>query len=348
MGLKLVHGFLHEKQKAKPEWGNISLSETVLIEMEYASDRTVAVISGLPAHPASPSSYNPKGLSFTFDLSPHPDAPNLVLRTAGDLVQVDGAGVFWTVELTYAVFSTAELNGGFAAAGGSNNHNPKQRKDQREFIDPVDRPVVWNMSTSIVQKQTYVRAVQVAGVDVPIIHANGLPITEPYSFEEAHETHNFSYNIDYTTFDHDDFDNHVGKVDSGNALGLGTGRIKFINFTANEEYESNGEGLARTVYHYVRVTLSFEYNPSGWARDYKLVSMSTVQLVAGELIPINISPTEYAQEPWPLLADGTAAQYDALDATMFALVAHGYPRTINLEAVADSNPGQGKKELTIP
>lgn len=348
MGLRLIHGYLHNKQKAKPEWGNVTLTETVLIEMENPSSRTVDVIMALPAYPAAPSEANPKGLSFTFDLSPHPDAPTLVLRTAGDLVQVDGGGCFWTVELSYAVFSTTELSGGFAAASGSNNHNPKKRKDQKEFVNPVDRPVVWNMSTSLVSKQTYVRAAQVGGMDVPIIHANGLPITEPYTFEEAHETHNFSYNIDYSTFDHDDFDNHVGKVDSGNALGLGTGKVKFTGFTANEEYESNGEALERTTYHYVRVTLSFEYNPSGWARDYKLVSMSTVQLVAGELIPINISPTEYAQEPWPLLDDGTAAQYDALDATMFALVDHGYPRTINLEAVADSNPGQGKKELVIP
>lgn len=343
MGLKLIHGFLHDKQKAKPEWGNITITETVLIEMESPSDRIISLIGLLPAHPASPSSTNPKGLSFTFDTSPHPDSSALILRTASDLTQVQGSATFWTVELSYSVFSVAELSVGLIGlAGGSTN--PRQRKDQREYIDPEDRPFVWNMSTSIVRKETYMHENGLG----PIVHANGLPLTEPYSYEETHETHTFSYNIPYSVFDDDDFAPYVGKVDSGDCLGKGVGKIKFVSFTANEEHESNGNGLTKVEYHYVRVTLSFEYNPSGWAEDYKLVSMSTVQLVAGELIAINTSATEYAQEPWPLLADGTAAQYDALDPTTFALVDHGYPRLADLSDVTEANVGQGKKELFLP
>jgi hypothetical protein len=343
MGLKLIHGFLHDKQKAKPEWGNITIVETVMIEMESPSDRIISIVGVLPSYPASPSSTNPKGLSFTFDSSPHPDNSALVLRSASELTQVPNSATFWTIELSYSVFSTAELSAGLIGlATGSSN--PRHRKDQREFIDPEDRPVVWNMTTSIVRKETYMKE----DGSGPIVHANGLPLTEPYSYEETHETHTFSYNIPFSVFDHDDFADHVGKVDSGNCLGKGDGKIKFVAFNSNEEYESNGTGLTKTEYHYVRVTLSFEFNPSGWAEDYKLVSMSTVQLVSGKLIPININSTEYAQEPWPLLADGTAAQYDDLDPTLFALVDHGYPRTSNLTAVTDANPGQGKKELTIP
>jgi hypothetical protein len=343
MGLKLIHGFVHEKQKAKPEWGNMTVSETVLFEMESPSDRIVSLLGLLPSYPASPSATNPKGLSFTFDLSPHPDTNALVLRTASDLTQVPGSATFWTIELGYSVFNTSELTSGLAGFANS-NPNPRHRKDQRAFIDPIDRPVVWNMSTSLVRKETYMHENGAA----PIVHANGLPLTEPYSYEETHETHTFSYNIDYNVFDHGDFSDYVGRVDSVGILGAASHKFKFIAFTANEEYESNGNGLDKTEYHYVRVSLSFEYNPSGWLEDAKLVSMSTVQLVAGELIAININPTEYAQEPWPLLADGTAAQYDALDPTTFALVDHGYPRTINLSVVVDANAGQGKKELTIP
>lgn len=343
MGLKLIHGFIHEKQKAKPEWGNITISETVLIEMESPSDKIISLIGLLPSHPASPSATNPKGLSFTFDLSPHPDSSALVLRTASDLTQVPNSATFWTVELSYAVFSISELTDGIAGFANS-NPNPRKRKDQREFIDPEDRPVVWNMSTSIVRKETYMKEDGTA----PIAHANGLPLTEPYSYEETHETHSFSYNIPYSVYDHSDFSDHVGRVSSAPVLGFAADEIKFVSFTANEEYESNGVGLTKTEYHYVRVTLAFEYNPSGWSEDAKLVSMSTVQLVAGKLIAINTSPTEYAQNPWPLLDDGTAAQYDALDPTTFALVDHGYPRTVNLSVVVDANPGQGKKELIIP
>ena len=343
MGLKLIHGFIHEKQKAKPEWGNITITETVLIEMEYASDRIISLIGLLPSYPASPSSTNPKGLSFTFDSSPHPDNSALVLRSASELTQVPNSAAFWTIELSYSVFSTAELSVGLIGlATGSSN--PRHRKDQREFIDPEDRPVVWNMTTSIVRKETYMKE----DGSGPIVHANGLPLTEPYSYEETHETHTFSYNIPFSVFDHDDFSPHVGKVTSAPVLGYAADKIKFVAFNSNEEYESNGTGLTKTEYHYVRVTLSFEYNPSGWSEDAKLVSMSTVQLVSGKLIPININSSEYAQQPWPLLSDGTAAQYDALDPTTFALVNHGYPRTVNLSVVVDANPGQGKKELIIP
>jgi len=343
MGLKKIHGFIHDKQKAKPEWGNITVTETVLIEMESPSDRIISLMGLLPAHPASPSTTNPKGLSFTFDLSPHPDSSALVLRQASDLTQVPDSATFWTIELSYSVFSIAELSVGLIGlAGGSSN--PRHRKDQREFIDPEDRPFVWNMSTSIVRKQTYMHA---DGVN-PIRHANGLPITEPYEYEETHETHTFSYNIPYSVFDDDNFSPYVGYVDEGDCFGKGDGKVKFVAFNANEEYESNGNGLEKIDYHYVRVSLAFEVNPSGWAKDAELISMSTVQLVAGGFVGINISPTELTQEPWPLLADGTAAQYDALDPTTFARVNHGYPRTADLTDVTGADVGQGKKELIIP
>jgi hypothetical protein len=339
----MIHGFIHDKQKAKPEWGNITLTETILIEMESPSDRIVSLIGLLPAHPASPSATNPKGLSFTFDLSPHPDAPSCVLRQASDLTQVPDSATFWTIELSYSVFSTAELSTGLIGLA-TGTTNPRHRKDQREYIDPEDRPIVWNMSTSIVRKQTYMHE----DGTKPIVHANGLPLTEPLEYEETHETHTFSYNIPYSVFDHEDFSQYVGMVDSGGVLGAAPDKYKFISFTANEEYESNGNGLEKVEYHYVRVSLSFEYNPSGWSKDAELISMSTVQLVAGGFVGININPTELAQEPWPLLADGTAAQYDDLDPTTFAKVDHGYPRTVNLAAVVDANPGQGKRELVIP
>lgn len=343
MGLKLIHGFLHEKQTCKPEWGNITIVETALIEMESPSDRIISLVGLLPSYPASPSSTNPKGLSFTFDSSPHPDNSALVLRSASDLTQVPDSASFWTIQLSYSVFNTAELSTGLIGLATSNS-NPRHRKDQREYIDPEDRPVVWNMSTSIVRKKTYLKE---DGIN-PIVHANGLPITEPYEYEETHETHTFSYNIPYSVFDHGDFADYVGKVNS-NVIFTGPAKSwKFVSFTANEEYESNGNGLTKTEYHYVRVTLAFEYNPSGWDKDAELISMSTVQLVAGGFVGINISPTELAQEPWPLLADGTAAQYDALDPTTFARVDHGFPREADLNDVTDANPGQGKKELIIP
>jgi hypothetical protein len=332
MGITLIHGFLKEKQKAKPEWGSISIVETVLIEMDSATENIVDVLTELPAAPNTVTATNPKGISFTFDISLHPDSNVFVLRSAGEVKQSDQGAGFWEVELTYAIFSVAELLGAESGSGS----NPKKRKDQREETNPVSRPVVWHRSTTTVTKETYRHAT----TGSPIVHTNGLPITSPVKHEEIHTIHTFAYNVDYASFDDDDYEPFVGKIGSTSTLGYSAGKVKFSSYQANEEYESIGQGVNKTEYHYVRVTLSFEVNPSGWDIDAKLVSMSTVQFIQMAVFPfaiyydkIRISATEYAQEPWPLDANGVGIPYDDNDPVDYGYIDHGYPRTINLAAV---------------
>ena len=333
MAIAMIHGFLKEKQKSRPEWGRISIVETVLIETDSAEVNMIELLTELPASPNTITSWNPKGISFTFDLSLHPDSNVFVLRSAGDLQQVEQGGCFWEIELTYAVFSSAELVG---IAGWGDNNNPKKRKDQREVIDPTDRPYVWHTSTSTVTKETYRHATS----GDPIVHTNGLPITTPFRFEEIHRIHTFSYNVDYTSYNNDDYDDYVGLVNTSTTLGYGAGKLKFVSFQANEEYESIGQGVEKLEFHYVRVTLNFEYNPSGWDEDAKVVSMSTLQLTQMIVTPflfyydkIRISATEYAQEPWPLDANGLAIPYDDNDPADYGYVNHGYPKTGDLSIV---------------
>lgn len=342
MGVRLIHGFLKEKQKAKPEWGSISVIETALIEMESAEDNVVEVLTELPAAPNTVTDWNPKGISFTFDVSLHPDSNVFVLRSAGNLVQSDQGACFWEVELTYAVFSMWELLGPAESGSGS---NPRKRKDQREETDPVDRPVVWHSSTSMVTKETYRHAT----TGDPIVHTNQLPITTPFKHEEVHEIHTFAYNVDYDDFDYTDYRPYIGKINEGTCLGFDARKLKFSAFQANEEYESIGQGVEKNEYHYVRVTLTFEYNPSGWDVDAKLVSMSTIQLNQMLVFPfavyydkILISATEYAQEPWPLDASGMAIPYNNNDPNNYGYVDHGYPREAALTAVT------GIRSLSIP
>ena len=332
MGIKRIDGFLKEKQRAKPEWGSMSIVETVLIETTSATDNIIDLLSALPAAPNTITSSNPKGISFTFDVSLHPDSNVFVLRSAGEVKQAEQGACFWEIELTYATFSIAELVGVDSGSGS----NPKKRIDQR-VTSPIDRPVVWNSSTSIVTKETYRHATN----GNPIILTNLLPITTPVKHEEVHETHTFAYNVAFDSYDHSTYRPFEGKVNSSSCMGFATGTLKFSSFQANEEYESIGQGVTKTEYHYVRVTLTFEYNPSGWVDDAKLVSMSTLQLIP--VIPpfvafyaqILVSATEYAQEPWPLDANGLAIPYDNNNPANYGYIDHGYPRTANLNTITN-------------
>ncbi len=348
MGIRLIHGFLHEKQRSKPEWGSITVIETVLVEMESPEDDMVAILDSLPAAPNAVTSTNPYGISFTFDSSTHPKSNALVLRRAGEVKQVENSAVFWEIELEYGVHNFAQLLG---LEGFGLNNNPRKRKDQREYQNPLERPVVWNSSTQQVSKQTYLKADPVdPDVPEPIVHTNFLPISEPVTYEETHETHNFSYNIDAAVFSYDRFRPFVGKVADAGCLGRAKETIKFVNFTVSEEFESTGEGVDKVDYHYYRVTLSFEYNPSTWTSDAKIVSMSTLQIsVDGDRYErIKISQTEYAEEPWPLDADGQAIPYTNIDPANFGYVDHGYPKLADLDQVVDADVGDGLKALAIP
>ena len=169
----------------------------------------------------------------------------------------------------------------------------------------------------------------------PIIHANKLPLTDPYMKDEVHTVHSFAFNRNFSTFDFNtDIKPYLGKVSTAIIFGATIAeQYKMTTCTCSEEYESQGQGNNYTLYHFIRINVAFEYNPSGWIHDSKLVSKSTQQLeiATGELIPIIINKRKaLAYEPWPLLANGTAAPYTALNPANFALIDHGYPETANL------------------
>lgn len=346
MGIRLIHGFVHEKQRAKPEWGSITVIETALIEMDSPEDDMVTILNNLPAAPNTVTATNPLGISFTFDSSTHPKSNALILRRAGEVKQVENSAVFWEVELEYGVHNFAQMIG---LQGFGLENNPRRRKDQREYQNPIDRPVVWNSSTQLVTKETYLKA-DPADPDVPepIVHANNLPISEPITYEELHETHNFSYNIDESKFSYDRFKPYIGKVASAGCLGRPKETMKFVSFTVSEEFESSGEGVEKVDYHFYRVTISIEYNPSTWTADARIVSMSTLQFLEDRYERIKISETEYAEEPWPLNEFGAAIPYSNVNPLDFAYIDHGYPKLANLDQITDLDADDGLKQLAIP
>ena len=327
MGLTKIHGFLHEKQQLKPSFGNITVMETVLVETDDPHDSVVDLIGLLPASPVTPSATNPYGISFTLYVSTHPSGSGLVLYSAGTVQQSEQGACFWEIPLEYKTDLVQEFS-------GPGNNNPRRRKDQREK-NPLIRPVVWNGSSQTAQKQTYTQP------DGTVIrHTNNLLLSEPQTYSEEHEIHTFSFNIAASAYNWSDFRPYIGKVSSSTAFGVTGQKVKLKSCTASEEYEDvdlTGDGTSRTLYHYMRVTITFEINPSGWVDDAIVYSMSTLQLVAGQYYPIDInSRGDWATAPWPLVDDGTAWQYDSPTITEWAELDTGYPLLADIGALVTS------------
>lgn len=326
-GVKKVLGFLREETEPTPYSNRTEVKEVCRVEVYNVTDTWVNLFSTLPAS-GSPGSvgFNPQQITFTFGTSVHPLTNNLYLQQASGIKKV--APTFWDMTLQY---SNSEYQ---LEPTGENNKNPRNRKDQKN-VNPLSRPPVWSSASKTVLKQTYTKGPNpAAGVvgDV-IVHENGLAITEPYMYAEEHTTHSFSFNRNFSSFDYNtDIKPYLGKVSTNTIFGAGSAQqYKLVQASCSEEYESFGQGDSRTEYHFIRINVTFEYNPSGWINDSELVSKSTLQLVAGTLEPIIINNKgQVAQEPWPLIAGGAAAPFNALNPANFAILDTGYPETANL------------------
>lgn len=326
VGVKKVLGFLREESEPTPYLERTVVKEVCRVEMYNVTDTWVDLFNTLPVS-GSPGSttFNPQQITFTFGTSLHPLTNNLYLQQASGIKK--HAPTFWDLTLQYS-------NAEYELLPSEQNKNPKNRTDQKTQ-NPLARPPVWTCTSQTVLKQTYTKGPNpVAGATGDIIvHTNGLALTEPYMYAEEHTVHSFSFNRNYTLFDYNtDIKPYLGKVSTNIIFGATTAQqFKMSHASCSEEYESFGQGINRTQYRFIRINVSFEFNPSGWTNDAKLVSRSTQQLVGGVLVPIPVNARgQLAQEPWPLLANGTAAPFGGLNPSQFGILDTGYPATANL------------------
>lgn len=324
-GVKKVLGFLREETEPTPFFDRTEVKEVCRVEVYNVTDTWVNLFSTLPASGSPGSlSFNPQQVTFTFGTSVHPLTNNLYLQQANNIKKI--APTFWDLTLQYS-------NAEYLLTPSEQNKNPKNRKDQK--VHPLARPPVWTSTSQIVMKQTYTKGPNpTSGVIGDVItHENDLMITEPYMHPEVHITHSFSFNLDASTFDYNtQILPYLNKVSTNVIFGASIAQqYKMSHASCSEEYESFGQGDSRTEYHYIRVNVSFEYNPSGWINDAKTYSRSTLQLVSGTLKPIIINDKgQIAQEPWPLVSGGAAAPYNALNPANFVTLDTGYPEVVGL------------------
>lgn len=325
-GVKKVLGFLREETSPKPFLDRTECTEVCRVEVYNTTDNWVQLFNTLPAS-GSPGTigFNPQQITFTFGTSFHPLTNNLYLQAAPSIKKF--SPTFWDITLQYS-------NAQYQLQPSGQNQNPKDRKDQK-YQNPLSRPPVWTSSSNIVQQETMTKGPNpIAGaIGDFIVHENKLGLTDPYMKDEIHTVHTFAFNRNYTSFDFaTDIKPYLGKVSTATIFDATVAeQYKMTSCTCSEEYESVGQGDTYTLYHFIRITVSFEFNPSGWIKDAKLVSKSTQQLVAGELQPIIINARKaLAYEPWPLLVGGLAAPYTALNPANYAVLDTGYPETVNL------------------
>jgi hypothetical protein len=335
-GIKKIHGFLPEEQDIRPFFNRTEIKEVVRVEMNTTrfglQDNAIDMIEFLPSFASGPGdpSINPLGITFTLYQSPHPKAASLVLLECSGIKRVSGSGTFYDVTLNYGNFIPGEIT----TVESSNSPNPGS-----PIVSPLQQPPVWSSSSNIVQKQTMTRP-----NGKFIVHENGLAITSPISYEEAHTVHTWSFNVNYdSTNYYSDIASYVGFVGRRNdtLFGVRASYWKFTAASSQEMRESYGTGKSRVRFHYLKCQVSFEYNPSDWLDDAKLYSRSTYQRVNGKLIPIKINDLgDRAQEPWPLQTkepdgDCFGAPYNVNppNIDLYAVLDTGYPQTANIGTV---------------
>jgi len=334
MAIQKILGFLRDEQDIKPYWNRTEVKETLRIISDDATDTGFEIIYYLPSYVSGPGTtdFNPMQATFTIYRSSHPTATDLVLLEAYSVRRVPNTGNAWDITLLYGSYIPNELvayGTNFPPSSSGGNSNPPPAPS----FNPLSAPPVWSSSSAIVQKQTMTK---------PngnfIVHEHGKLLNDPITYEEVHTTHTWTFNVDYHQLNYVQqiakFAGIVGAA--GNIFGEPAQRWKMTACSGQEARESYGSGDQRVSYHYVKVSLSIEYNPSGWVDDAKLISRSTLQLLDGDFIPIDINGNgDRAHEPWPLLpvdggGDVLGAPYDALNPNAFAVLDTGYPVTGNL------------------
>lgn len=332
-GIKKIHGFIPEEQDIRPYFNRTEIKEVVRVEMDTTNfgvqDNAIDLIDYLPSYASGPgdTNFNPLQITFTFYQSPHPKAASLVLLECSGIKRVSDSGTFYDISLNYGNFIPGEL---------TTVEGPEKPNPGTPIISPLQQPPVWSSSSNIVQKQTMTKP-----NGKFIIHENGLAITSPISYEEAHTAHTWTFNVNYTSINYQsDIANYVGFI--GKKTDTLFGKIasywKLTAASSQEMRESYGTGKSRVTFHYLKCQVSFEYNPSNWLDDAKLYSRSTYQRVNGKLIPIKINDLgDRAQEPWPLQTkepdgDCFAAPYyvNPPNVDLYAVLDTGYPQTANI------------------
>jgi len=326
-GLKTIYGFVREEQQGSFAFLKEDITERLLVECHNVTDDLFDLQTTLPAY-GQASGNMPDGSTITFTLwvSTHPQAAYLTLISAPSVKRAEDGSAFWIIELEYKVDVSNLTTGDIRQRPDQKTTNPDLPASQREqIVFPWDRPAVWTSSTRLVKHSTYLKP-----NGNPIVHANGFPILTPVDVDMVHEVHTFTFNIPYVNFDYDrDISTFVNGYNKVQLWQKPQYAWKLTSANVNEQYETLNVPVTGNQFtaHYVSVTLTFEYNPETW--DLIIIDKHTFQLVlvngAPTHLPIPVNARgDFAQEPWPLLANGEAVPWNNNNPQNYAQLQTGW------------------------
>lgn len=328
MGLATIHGFLHEAQTMSAVWGVVTVRETLLIEMDSPLEDVIEVQDALPAYDFGVTTEP----TFTIGLSYHPDRTDLILKDASGVREHPDAGrPFWYVELTYETGQWMDkyLPGEDAGKGSpgrvkrfkTNAGTGTASLPDETIIYPWDEPVTWSAHSKAVKSTIFKDS-----TGVTLQHANRLPIIDGIDIDLYLETHQFTWNVRYSTFTYStDIAPYIGKINNATCFGLPAKAVFLEACSVVENYRTvtlpvpSGQSAtgAKETHHYVTINATFILDRRGTTEGYfreanRRVSMHTQEFIAFGLdqgtFPIHVSDRgDLAKEPWPLVSAASAA-----------------------------------------
>lgn len=318
MSIVKIHGFRPEGTSFSTEPQRYVISEEVLVEAEHANITAAQVIDALPSFASGPGTtdFNPLQLTFTINQSRHPDGERYILERTANTRRNSEDDCFWIIPVTYATAIPFDFLSFFSGQRLDQrieypDYDYDKKDKQKPITDPTSRPPMFRGSSKIVMRQS-----RFDDSGNTIKHTNGLPITTPVSIPVVHRNWSWTFNINASAFDMDDYtaiENKCNSVDilivqgspATGAWAVPAKQLKCMGFSFDESWESPAG--SRVTFHYVKITANFEYSDDPW--DTVPLSMHTKQRIAGgaPLIPIQINDRgDTATEPWPLDEDGVA------------------------------------------
>lgn len=351
MGLESIQGFMLQDQSMSASWGTQTVRETCLIKMSSPLEDIIDVQAALPAYDGG---VTPEP-TFTIGWSYHPDRTDLVLKEAPTVREHPAGRPFWLVELVYETATWLDKTPADEDQG-KGRIGRKRRLDGITSIKyPWDEPPTWSGGSRTVRATVFQDS---AGTR--LLHSNGLPLTEGIDVEIELEEHQFTWNVEYATFDYaTDIAPYVGKINSATVFGAVAKNVLLQTLTATENYRTQNIGLrdddvnisgAVATHHYVTLNATFLIDRRGTTHGYfreanRRVSMHTIQKVTIPITmycPIEINDRgDVAQSPWPLTATGQGYPYTTLPSanpeTDFYIIDPLYPKTAALHTFVSDN-----------
>jgi len=239
-----------------------------------------------------------------------------------------------------------QLSNGPQEDQGRGNLGPKKKIDNNgnPIKYPWHEPPTWSTSTQTVRQPLF----RDANGEL-LRHANMMPLTDGMEGELELEVHQFTWNVEYATFDYQfDVRPFLHKVNDNWCFFKWKSYVYCDKITCTENYRvqtismPDGESPSGEVeHHFITMNATFLIDPSPYVissgeakplsyfrEKYRRVSMGTQQAIFGPMsilgygpIPVN-GRGDFAEAPWPFLSldaattrgkpFGAAVPYDEL------------------------------------